>query len=90
MLDDSDKSVYLFSNEGENGLLFCLTDADGIQDLTSCFYHFTSPRLVHQFARLLELLGTERNIISTLVPYCKSAFQDLGYSTMTHRATFCL
>lgn len=60
-LDESDKSVYLLSNEGENCLFFCLTDADGIQDLTSCFHHITSPRLVHQFARVLVLLRAERN-----------------------------
>lgn len=58
-LDDSGKSVYLLPNEGENCLLFSLTDADGIQDLTSCFYNFTSPGLVHEFAGLLELLRSQ-------------------------------
>lgn len=59
MLDDCDNSMYLLSNEGENGLLFCLTDADGIQDLTSCFLHLTFPRLVLPFARVLVLLRAE-------------------------------
>lgn len=61
MMDEYDKSVYLLSNEGENGLFFCLTDADGIQDLTSCFLHFTSPRLVLQLAWILVLLRVEGN-----------------------------
>lgn len=58
-LGDSVRGTDLFSNEGENCLLFSLTDADGIQDLTSCFGNFTSPGLVHQFAGLLELLRTQ-------------------------------
>ena len=62
MLDQSDKSVYLLSNEGENGLFFRLTDADGVQDLTSCFRHFTSlPFRLLQLARVLELLEGEGN-----------------------------
>lgn len=59
MLDECDTSAYLLSNEGENGLFFRLTDADGIQDLTSCFRHFTSSRLVLQLAWVLILLKAE-------------------------------
>lgn len=57
MLDERDESAYLLSNQGENGLFLRLADADGIQHLTSCFLHFTSPRL--QLTWFLVLLRAE-------------------------------
>lgn len=59
------KNVYLLPDEGENSFLLCLTDADGIQDLTSCFLHLTSPRRVLQFACVLVLLRAEGNYTFT-------------------------
>ena len=53
-------TVYLLSDEGENCLFFCLTDADGIQDLASCFHHFTVCGHALQFARILILLRAQR------------------------------
>ena len=55
------KVCYLLSNQSENRLLLCFTDADGIKDLTSCFLHLTVPGVALQFARVVVLLGTERS-----------------------------
>lgn len=74
------KSVYLLSNEGENGLLFSLTDADGVQDLTSCFLHLTSPWLVLQFARVLELLRAEGRVESVIcLTHCIHISNNIPY-----------
>lgn len=61
MFDVHHTSVYLLPDEGQDCLLFRLTDADGIQDLTSRFLHFTSLWFVLQFARVFILLRAEGN-----------------------------
>lgn len=66
----ANRSVYLLSDKGENCPFFFLTDADGIQDLTSRFLHLTSLREALQLTRvfILSRAGGNQSSVSFLFP----------------------